>query len=83
MIGVNNLLALYRLEPTRKPYNRGLRRFLEYIYDFPIEARKSVDYSGLSLQYLQADRDTLADLRGFVAALDDYAVNYPLLSSGA
>ncbi len=80
MIGISDFLALYRKESTRKAYNRGLRRFIEYIYAVPAEARGAVDYDGLSLQYLQeGGRDTVADLRGFVTALADYAPKTALL----
>lgn len=77
MIGLFDFLALYPKESTRKAYNRGLRRFLEYIHSVPVEKRGkrgAVDYDSLSLQYLQEeDRDLVADLRGFVTALADYA----------
>lgn len=74
MIGLSEFLALYRKASTRKGYDRGLRRYIEYIFAIPKEARGTVDYNALSLQYLQEDRDTVADLRGFVTALgEDYA----------
>ena len=76
MIGLSDFLMLYRKASTRKTYNRGLRRFLEYIYAVPEELKGTaeVDYNDLSLQYLQEKgRDTLEDLRGFVTALADYA----------
>lgn len=48
-------------------------RYLEHIYSIPEESQQGFDYNGLSLQYLREERDTLADLRGFVGALGHYA----------
>lgn len=80
MIGLSEFLGLYPKESTRKAYDRGLRRYLEYIYAIPKDARPMVNYNGLSLQYLQeVGRDTVADLRGFVTALSDYAPKTALL----
>ncbi|MDD2473940.1 MAG: hypothetical protein PHR49_08130, partial [Methanoculleus sp.] len=67
--GLSDFLALYRKRSTREAYERAVRRYLEYVYDLPGGERKEYDYSGLSLRYLQEDRDPFTDLRGFIGFL--------------
>lgn len=68
MIGLSDFLAFYKKPATKKSYGRSIRRYLDYIYGLK---GGGIDYEAYSLQYLQEERDIVADLRGFVGWLGD------------
>jgi len=76
MIGLSEFVGLYRKRATQKSYSRSIRRYLDHIYS---PQGTDIDYEALSLRYLQEDRDTLDDLRGFAAHLGNYAPKTAIL----
>lgn len=72
MLSINDWLALYPNPNTRKSYKRALRRYIEHIYAIP-NGRRTTDYNGLSIRYLEGTRDLREDLRGFAVFLNRFA----------
>ena len=79
MLTLLDFLGLYNEAATRKSYKRGLRRYLECIYQLSDDTRDDEEYNRLSVRYMTEQRDYRDDLRSYVTWLGRYAPKTAIL----